>query len=116
MTAEPELTIRNAGFICGGEGCDSFGRFVRCDTCGWSITLPPDAEPGGQLILGAEPEHTPWDCARYQRDHPRPTYRRGTAKQNRAHTAYRRIHERHEPARMRRQHGVLVCPRCGFQP
>lgn len=116
MTA-PELVRSNAGFICGTGGCYSLGQYVQCPACGWSATVPPTEEADGQLILGDdEPGHTPLDCARYQRDHPRRTAHAGTEKQHRASRAYERIHERHAPVRLVQKWGTPTCPRCGYQP
>lgn len=112
------LKPAGAMFICGDSGCDSI-RYLRCPDCGWTCIDPESlVEDDGQLSLdqAASPEHTRIDCLRIQREHPRRTPAARTAKQQRAHNAYQRIHERHAPARMVRRHGALTCPRCGFQP
>lgn len=114
---EPEVITRPAGFICGADGCDSLGTLVKCLTCGWEARAEPDAENDGQMILGAEPpDHSPLDCLRHQRDHPRRSRHTGTAKQQRASRAYERIHQRHAPVRLVTKSGRPTCPRCGFVP
>lgn len=114
-------TLKPAGgmFICGDGGCDTT-HYLRCTECGWTCVAPPPPDDGedGQLTLDLheQPVHTDMDCRRYQRENPKRTPASRTRAQQRAHNAYRRIHERHAPARMVRRHGMLTCPTCGFRP
>lgn len=110
------LVPAGAMFLCGTGGCDTV-RYLRCTACGWTCVDPITyIGEDGQLPLDIEPEHTELDCRRNQREHPKPTPAVRNSAQLRAHTAFKRIHERHAPARLVRRHGVLTCPRCGFQP
>lgn len=116
MTTLP-LEPAGAMFLCGQGGCDSV-RYLRCPICRWTCVDPVTyIDEHGQLpITFVEETHTEFDCRRIQREHPQKTFVARTAKQQRAHNAYERIHSKHAPARMTRKHGVLTCPTCGFQP